>query len=121
MSIPDTNGVEVSVQTNNTLLRNLGKLVLSKQLSGGPGVETYNGPFEINYDCGVGYTGFDSGSRRWVARRRNDPGIPTGSDVHGLRAGVDGDPTGYRVDTPTFSPESVGHRVHDGHRVDPGH
>ena len=53
MKVPDTNGVTVGVAIANTLVRNTGKLVLSKQLSGGPGVETYNGPFEIYYECVV--------------------------------------------------------------------
>ena len=91
-----------TVTTHNVLTRDLGNLVLSKSLSGGP--SGYTGPFTIGYVCTIdgGSTISDtvsvtSGSSATVEN------IPTGYHCYATET-VPTAPAGYTFGAPTFTP-----------------
>ncbi len=98
--IPAGSGSTITVTTNNTLTRDLGSLMLTKALTGGPA--GYTGPFTIHYDCGTGFIGdktVSSGGSQTVS------GIPTGTSCTVSEPTLPSVP-GYTFGTPTFTPSS---------------
>jgi hypothetical protein len=93
--------VTVEVTTNNTLTRDLGSLVLAKNLSGGPA--GYTGPFTIHYDCadfGSGDATVSVGSPATISN------IPTGTQCTVSETTFPTVP-GYTFGTPTFDPSDT--------------
>ena len=91
--IPDTNGAEVDVTVNNTLTRNLGKLVLSKNLvDGGSG---FDGTFPVTVTCNNDQGPFDgdlaADGTPWTVSST----LPTGTECDISEDSID-PPTGYR-------------------------
>ena len=94
----------MTVTTNNTLTRDLGKLVLSKALTGGP--DGYTGPFEIVYNCDDG-TSHDGTATVAAGASATIGGIPTGTICTVTEPNLPTAPTGYSFGTPTFTPPSA--------------
>ena len=104
-SAPVNTQSAVSVTVTNTITRDLGDLVLSKSLSGGP--DGYTGPFSITYVCTAPTwaTGGQLSDTVSVASGSSVTveGIPTGYTCH-VTETLPTAPTGFTFGTPTFNP-----------------
>ena len=101
--LPAGNGSSVTVTTNNTLTRDVGSLLLKKELTGGP--DGYDGPFTIHWDCGTAGSGNEDLTAGADAVEVADD-IPTGTECTISEPTLPTVPN-YTFGTPSFSPSET--------------